>query len=105
MLRMLTRHVLGHAPSGRTIKRLARLAGGNLRRSRPPTTPRVHKRDLHNLIEATSEGLDALSGNALHFFNHIELEFGLSPRQYLKWVAQLVRRGRGLTFYHLSNGA
>ena len=93
-IRLLMRHVLGHAPSGRTIKRLVRSAGGRLKRGRPPTTPRVHKRDLHDLIEATSNGLSVFSGNPLHFFHQIQLQFGLTPRQYLKWVTQSVRRGK-----------
>jgi hypothetical protein len=33
-IRLLMRHVLGHALSGRTIKRLARLAGNRLKRGR-----------------------------------------------------------------------
>ena len=95
-IRLLMRLVLDHAPSGRTIKRLARSAGSRLRRGRPPTTPRVHKGDLYDLIEETSGGLDTFNRNTLHFFNHIELEFGLMPRQYLTWVTQLVRRGKYL---------
>lgn len=93
-IRLLMRHVLGHAPSGRTIKRLARLAGTRLRRGRPPTTPRVHKRDFHDLIEVTSSGLSVSGANTLHFFHQIQLQFGLTPRQYLKWVTQSVRRGK-----------
>jgi hypothetical protein len=85
-IRLLMRLVLGHAPSGRTIKRLARSAGSRLRRGRPPTTPRVHKRDLYDLIEVTSAGFDVSGSNVLHFLQNIELQFGLSPRQYLKWV-------------------
>lgn len=92
--RLLMRHVLGYALSGRTIKRLAKSAGRRLKRGRPKTTPRVHKKQLNDLIETTSAGLDLFNGNALHFLNHIELEFALSPRQYLKWVAQYVRRGK-----------
>ena len=93
-IRLLMRHVLGHALSARTIKRKARSAGTQLKRGRPKTTPRVHKKQQHDLIAATSAGLDVFNGNALHFLNHIELEFGLSPRQYLKWVTQYVRRGK-----------
>lgn len=40
-IRLLMRHVLGHALSGRTLKRLARSTGCRLKRGRPPTTPRV----------------------------------------------------------------
>jgi hypothetical protein len=93
-IRLLMRHVLGHALSGRTIKRVVRSAGRRLKRGRPRTTPRVHKKCLNDLIEATSQGLDLFNGNALHFLNHIEVQIGLSPRQYLKWVTQSVRRGK-----------
>lgn len=93
-IRILMRNVLGHALSGRTIKRVVRSAGRRLKRGRPRTTPRVHKKWVNDLIEATSEGLGVFDGNALHFLNHIEVQFGLSPRQYLKWVSQYVRRGK-----------
>jgi hypothetical protein len=93
-IRLLMRQILGYAFSGRTIKRLAKSAGHRLKRGRPKTTPRVQKKQLNDLIETTSAGLDLFNGNALHFLNHIELEFGLSPRQYLKWVTQYVRRGK-----------
>jgi hypothetical protein len=93
-IRLLMRHILGYALSGRTIKRLAKSAGRQLKRGRPKTTPRVRQKQLNDLIKATSLGLDGFNGNALHFLNHIELEFGLSPRQYLKWVTQYVRRGK-----------
>ena len=93
-IRLLMRHVLGHAISGRTIKRMVKSAGRRLKRGRPPTTPRVHKKCVNDLIAASSEGLGVFDGNALHFLNHIEVQFGLSPRQYLKWVTQYVRRGK-----------
>ncbi len=93
-IRLLMRHVLGHALSGRTIKRLARSAGSRLRRGRPRTTPRVHKADVSDLIEATSNGLDAFGGHTLQFFHHIQVQFGLTPGQYLTWVAKFVRRGK-----------
>jgi len=93
-IRLLLRQVLGHAPSGRTIKRLARSAGHRLKRGRPLTTPKVHKGDLNDLVELTSNGLEACSGNTLQFFHQIHLQFGLTPRQYLKWVAMFVRRGK-----------
>jgi hypothetical protein len=92
--RLLMRHVLGHAISGRTIKRLARSAGCRLKRGRLRTTPRVHKGDMSYLIEATSNGLNAVSGHTLQFLDHIQVQFGLTPRQYLKWVAKFVRRGK-----------
>lgn len=93
-IRLLMRHILGYALSGRTIKRLAKSAGRRLKRGRPKTTPRVKKKQLNDLIEATSEGFDVFNGSALHFLNHIELKFGLSPRQYLKWLTQYMRRGK-----------
>jgi hypothetical protein len=93
-IRLLMRHVLGHAISGRTIKRLVRSAGSRLKRGRPRTTPRVHKGDLNDLVELTSNGLEASSGNTLQFFHHIQVQFGLTPRQYLMWVAKFVRRGK-----------
>ena len=93
-IRLLTRHILGYALSGRTIKRLAKSAGRRLKRGRPKTTPRVQKKQMNDIIETTGAGLNAFNGNALHFLNHIELEFGLTPRQYLKWVTQYVRRGK-----------
>ncbi len=92
-IRLLMRHVLGHALSGRTIKRLAKSAGSRLKRGRPPTTPRVRKGDLSDLIEATSNGLD-VGGHTLQLFNHIQVQFGLTPRQYLMWVVNFVRRGK-----------
>jgi len=93
-VRLLLRQVLGHAPSGRTIKRLARFAGHRLKRGRPLTTPKVHKSDLNDLVELTSNGLEVCSGNTLQFFHQIHLQFGLTPQQYLKWAATFVRRGK-----------
>src|SRR4030095_6239178 len=93
-IRLLMRHILGYALSGRTIKRLAKSVGRRMKRGRPKTTPRVQKRQLNNLIETTSAGLDVFNGNALHFLNHIELEFGLSPRHYLECVTQYECRGK-----------
>lgn len=93
-IRLLMRHVLGYAVSGRTIKRLARSTGSRLKRGRPPTTPRVHKGDMSDLIETTSNGFEGVGGNTLQFFHHIQLQFGLTPRQYLEWVAKSVRRGK-----------
>src|SRR5438093_13432466 len=73
-IRLLMRNVLGHALSGRTIKRLVRSTGRRLKRGRPRTTPRVHKKHLNGLVEATSQDLGGFGGNALHFLSHIELE-------------------------------
>ena len=80
-IRLLLRQVLGHAPWGRTIKRLARSAGHKLKRGRPLTTPNVHKGDLNDLVELTSNGLEACSGNTLQFFHNVQVQFGLMPRQ------------------------
>jgi Zn finger protein HypA/HybF involved in hydrogenase expression len=93
-IRLLMRHVLAYALSGRTIKRLAKSAGRRLKRGRPLTTPRVHKSDVNNLIEATCNGVGAFSGNTLQLFHHIQVQFDLTPRQYLLWVAKFVRRGK-----------
>ena len=93
-IRLLMRHVLGHAISGRTIKRLARSAGNELKRGRPRATPRIHKGDVNDLIAITAECLDPLNGNVLQRFHEIQVQFALTPRQYLMWVAQSVRRGK-----------
>jgi hypothetical protein len=93
-IRVLMRHVLGHALSGRTIKRLARSRGSRLKRGRPPTMPGVRKADLGDLIVATSSWIDLSGGHTLHFFHQIQIQFGLTPRQYLFWLAMFVRRGK-----------
>lgn len=93
-IRLLMRNVLGHALSARTIKRLVRSSGRRLKRGRPRTTPRINNKQVGDLIGTTSEGLDPVDGNILHFLNQVEVEFGLSPRQYLKWTTQFVRRGK-----------
>jgi len=93
-IRVLMRNVLGHALSARTIKRLVRSSGRRLKRGRPRTAPRINNRQVGDLIRTTSEGLEPFGGNVLHFLNQVEIEFGLSPRQYLKWVTQCVRRGK-----------
>ena len=93
-IRVLMRCVLGHATSGRTIKRLARSAGSRMKRGRPRTTPKIPKGAAGDLIELTSYGLDGCNGNALQLFDQVHGQFGLTPRQYLKWVAQIVRRGK-----------
>lgn len=93
-IRLLMRQLIGYSVSGRTIKRLVRSAGRQMKRGRPPTTPRVHKGDVSDLIEATSNGLEGFNGNTLQFFHQIQLQFNLTPRQYLKWVAKCFRRGK-----------
>lgn len=93
-IRLLMRHVLGHAISGRTIKRLARLTGRKLKRGRPASTPGIHKGELNRLVELTSNGAGSFNGNALQLLAEIHVEFGLTPLQYLKWAAQSMRRGK-----------
>jgi len=93
-IRVLMRCVLGHAISGRTIKRLAKDSGHRLKRGRPRTTPKIHKGDLIALVELTSHGPDGFNGNALQLFHQVHGQFGLTPRQYLKWVAKCFRRGK-----------
>jgi hypothetical protein len=93
-IRLLMRHVIGHALSARTIKRLARSAGNVLKRGRPPTKLSLHKGDMSDLIEATSSGIDGFNNNTLQLFHHIQVQFGLTPRQYLMWVAKFIRRGK-----------
>jgi hypothetical protein len=93
-IRALMRSVLGHASSGRTIKRLASSAGQRLKRGRPRTTPKIHSGDLSALVELTSNGLDDCNGNALQLFQQVQAQFGLTPRQYLKWVAKFIRHGK-----------
>ncbi len=93
-IRALMRCVLGHAISGRTIKRLAKDSGHRLKRGRPRTTPKIHKGDLSALVELTSHGPDGFNGNALQLFHQVQGQFGLTPRQYLKWVAKYFRRGK-----------
>ena len=89
-IRMLMRYMLGHAVSGRTIKRLARSTGHRLKRGRP----RVSKGDLSNLLELTSNSVGSFAGNTLQLLHEIYLQFGLTPRQYLRWIAKDVRRGK-----------
>ena len=93
-IREIIRHVLGHAPSTQSTCRLSRSDGSKLKQGRPPTIPKIKKRDLHDLIVATSWNPQVFDGNMLHFVQYIELQFGLSPRQYLNWVTRFVRHGR-----------
>ncbi len=92
--RALMRHVLGHAISGRTIKRLVRSSGRHIKRGRPRSTPRIHKTDVNELIAITAKRLEPSNGNVLQLLQEIQVQFGLTPCQYLKWVAQYVRRGK-----------
>ena len=55
---MLPKRSLAYALSGRTIKRLAKSAGRRLKRGRPKSTQRVQNKQLNDLIEATSAGLE-----------------------------------------------
>lgn len=93
-IREIIRHVLGHAPSKRSTCRLSRSDGSKLKQGRPPTIPKVKRGSLYSVIEVTGKGFDTFSGNTLHFLHYIELQFGLSPRQYLNWIARFVRHGR-----------
>jgi len=93
-IRTLMRIALGHAISGRTLKRLARASGRHMRRGRPPSAPHIPRADLRDLIELTSSGLESSSGNVLQLFEEIQIQFGLTPRQYIRWVAKFVRRGK-----------
>jgi hypothetical protein len=93
-IRVLMRHVLGYAISGRTIKRLVRSSGRHTKRGRPRSTPRIHKGDVDDLVAITAKGIDPLDGNVLQLLQEIQTQFGLTPQQYLKWVARFVRRGK-----------
>jgi hypothetical protein len=48
---------------------------------------------VSELIEPTSKGLEPFSDNALQVLHHIQVQLGLTPRQYPSWVANSVRRG------------
>lgn len=93
-IRLLMRCVLGHAISGRTIKRLAKNSGQRLKRGRPRTTPKIRSGDVSELIRMTSNGLNYCNGSALQSLYQLQVQFGLTPRQYLKWAAQSMRRGK-----------
>ncbi|MCZ6563205.1 MAG: hypothetical protein O6948_09860 [Deltaproteobacteria bacterium] len=93
-IREIIHYVLGHAPSERGVCRLARSDGSKRKRGRPPTIPKIKRRDLHDLIVATSWDPQIFDGNMLHFLHYIELQFGLSPHQYLSWVTRFVRHGK-----------
>ena len=95
-IRQVIRRVLGHAPSKRRIARLSRCDGNKLKQGRPRTIPKIKKRDLHDLIAATSQDPQVFDGHMLHFLHHIELNFGLAPSQYLNWVTGFVRHGKYL---------
>ena len=92
-IRVLMRHVLGHAISGRTIKRLAKTAGQRIKRGRPRATPKIRSSDVSELLRVTGNGLAGYNGNALQLFQQVQVQFGLTPRQYLNWLAKSVRRG------------
>jgi len=89
-IRLLMRQVLGHALSGRTLNCPARSTGSRLKRGHPPTTPRVHKGDMSDLIDLTNRGIGVFSGYRLQSVHHVQVPFGLTPRQYLKWEAKLL---------------
>jgi hypothetical protein len=60
--------LLGHALSGRTIRRRAKSTGSRRKRRPPANNTRVHKDDMSDLIEATSNGFDTFNGHTLQFF-------------------------------------
>ncbi len=93
-IQMLMRHVLRHAVSVRTIKRLIRDSGRQIKRGRPRSASRTHKGDLNDLIAITAKGPDPFNENVLQLFQEIQVQFGLTPRQYFQWVANFVRRGK-----------
>lgn len=93
-IRVLMRHVLGHTISGRTIKRLAKTAGQRIKRGRPRTTPKIRSGDVSELIRVTGNGLDCFNGSALQLLHQLQVQFGLTPRQSLKWITQSMRRGK-----------
>lgn len=93
-IRVLMRHVTGHAISGRTIKRLVRSNGGCMKRGRPASTPRVQSRTIPNLIELTCSNEDSFAANALNRFQEAATQFGVTPRQYLGWITASIRRGK-----------
>lgn len=92
-IRILMRQALGHAVSGRTIKRLVRATGCKMKRGRPPTTPRIHTGSMRDLVEVTASGI-AHQGEATHLLQEVQVQYGLTPRQYLKWVESQLRHGR-----------
>jgi len=92
MIRFVTRTI----PSKWSTKRLSRSDGSYLKQGRPPIIPKVKKDGLYSLIEVTGKGFNTFSGNTLHFLHHIELQFGLTPRQYINWVATFMRHGKYL---------
>lgn len=92
-IRIVISHLLGIALSRRSIRLLVKSGGNGLKHGRPPGTLKINKDDLFRLIELTSGGLESFSGNTLHLLDHIKVQFGLSPRQYLDWVARFVRGG------------
>jgi hypothetical protein len=75
-------------------KASAKSAGSKLKRGRPRSTPRVQKRDLNHLIEFSCSNADSFSENTLQFLHEVYTQFGLTPRQYLQWVAKTIRRGK-----------
>ena len=94
-IRVLMRHVTGHAISGRTIKRLVRSTGRRMKRGRTARTPSVRSRNLSDLLEITcSSSGDSFEASTLHLIHEIAKLFELTPRQYLGWIATSIRRGK-----------
>ena len=93
-IRELMRQLFGHAVSGRTIKRLLKCHGRRMRRGRPPSNPSVYKGDVRDLIVVTAQHPDTFGRNILQLFQEVQVQFGLTPRQYLNWVGRYFRRGK-----------
>lgn len=93
-IRVLMRSCLAMRFPAEQSNGLRKRAGYPLKRGRPLTTPKIHKGAASELVEVTSFWLDGCAGNALQLFDQVRGQFGLTPRQYLKWVAQIVRRGK-----------
>ncbi len=83
-IREVIRRVLGYAPSRRGVSRLASSDGSKRKRGRPPTIPKIKRRDIHDLLVATSWDPEVFDGKLLHFLHYIELQFGLY-REYKEY--------------------
>ena len=45
---------------------------------------------MSDLIDLTNRGIGVFSGYRLQSVHHVQVPFGLTPRQYLKWEAKLL---------------
>ncbi len=84
-IREVIRRVLGHAPSKRRIARLSRCDGNKLKQGRPRTIPKIKKRDLHDLIAATSQDPQVFDGNMLHFLQYFQCKPRPLRRARSRW--------------------